>query len=271
MPKYHVSRTRGLISLIIAIASAVLVWNPAQAATVSFPSPVHSALVVAARQTQVPVLGPTWLPPLTHHITVLNRVHRTYAAIVKANTTRYSITWWGERHAFAVNSPNIMPDTIDAAGSPFVSVAGRRYATRAKAHSAVAHAIFTMSVTPQTTISRSAQRITISSHILGWKWVETNRSGPVKTIDYLAWHERGWLVVTVPALGSGLIGTAQSFVSQIAANRPGQFGGIAIDPTGDSTVAIATWQQGRLMYTVTATWGVSTAVLTAQSMHRLAN
>lgn len=271
MPQHHFSRTRGLMSMIMATASAVFVWNPSQAATVPFPSTVRSALVVAARHTHVPVLGPTWLPPLTHHTTVLNRAHHTYAATVKAQATNYSITWWGERHRFAVNSPNIMPDTIDAAGSPFVSVAGRRYATPAEAHSAVAHAIFTMSVEPQTTIPRGAQRVTISPHILGWKWVETDRSGPVKTIDYLAWHDRGWLVVTVPALGSGLIGTAQSFVSQVAANRPGQFGGIAIDPTGDSTVAIATWQQGRLMYTVTATWGVSTAVLTARSMHRLAH
>ena len=132
--------------------------------------------------------------------------------------------------------------------------------------------------------SETAQRVTILPHLPGYKWFETVRDpGHHVKIGFIAWHERGWILRTTAAapgpgsasghsgdsggvLEGGLIWTAQQFVNAVTANRPGSFGGVGVDLSPDGAHTGALWQEGRMVYTVNADRGVSTAISAAGSI-----
>ncbi|MCL4520423.1 MAG: hypothetical protein M1415_02360 [Firmicutes bacterium] len=167
-------------------------------------------------------------------------------------------------------------DSSDPAISPVVSLTGQRYSTRAQATATVEQLPGDLRAIP-----KMAQRVTILPHVPGWKWFVTYHApnGHVQKIGYVAWYERGWLLVTTPVgpgshlisdgvLVGGLIWTAQTLIPHVTAAMPGQAGTVNIEPTGDGTHVSASWQVGRIVYTVTANRGISTALSTTGSTRR---
>jgi len=69
-------------------------------------------------------------------------------------------------------------------------------------------------------------------------------------------------------LVGGLIWSAQQDVNAVTTNRPGWFGGVSIDPAPAGAHTEAIWQVGRLVYTLGADRGVSTALSAVGSMER---
>lgn len=276
------SRLGSVSSGIVLLGSSLMIVGMKPVSAPHFPGYTRQAFRVLAKITRLPLWAPTWLPP-----------HHTYVATqVSARPNQYQIDWWFEPKVLPVNSPEIMQDSSDPTDVAVLSLDVHRYATPTEAHMAVAHAIFGMSAHPLTTIPVTAQRVTIIPHLPGYKWFEdvlfTDATHKTK-VGYIAWHERGWLLVTQAVspgsgtnsldegrngkpilangvLSGGLIWTAQQFVKAVTANRPGSFGGVSVDPAPDGAHTGAIWQAGRMVYTVNADRGVSTAISAAGSM-----
>ena len=211
------------------------------------------------------------------------------ATEVHATADAYEISWHDDKKPLPVNSPQIYQDTLGSAGNALLTLNVQADATPTEAHAAVARAIF---VGPGgTAIPARATRVTIRPHLPGYRWFNLVKHFNGGKIGYLAWYERGWTLVT-PAdlpgpgttslreggngkpilvngvLSGGLIWTAQQFVNAVRANRPGSFGGVSIDPAPDGAHTEAIWQVGRLVYTLGADRGVSTALSAVGSMER---
>ncbi|MCL4521016.1 MAG: hypothetical protein M1415_05440 [Firmicutes bacterium] len=278
--RHPLSRWGSVSSGIVFLSSSLLIVGMKPVSTALFPNPTRQALTVLAKTMQLPLSAPTWMPP-----------HRGYMATqVHATTDAYQIAWYADRKPLPVNSSQILQDTTDPAMNALLNLDVHAYATTAEAHAVVARVIF---VEPGgTAIPARATRVTILPHLPGYRWFNSFKHllGGGK-MGYIAWHERGWTLVTpadLPGPGTtalregrkgkplttggvlmgGLIWSAQQDVNAITANRPGSFGGVTIDPAPDGAHTEAIWQVGRLVYTLGADRGVSTALSAVGSMER---
>ena len=275
-------RWGAVFSSLVLLGSCWMIVGMKPVSAPHFPGYTRQALRVLAKITRLPLWAPTWFPSPHHYVAIQ----------VSATSNQYQMAWWFEPKALPVNSPEIMQDSRDPTDVAILSLDVHRYATSAEAHVAVAHAIFGMSAHPLTTIPATSQRVTIIPHLPGYKWFEdvlfTDATHKTK-VGYIAWHERGWLLVTQAVspgsgtnsldegrngkpilangvLNGGLIWTAQQFVNAVTANRLGSFGGVSVDPAPDGAHTGAIWQAGRMVYTINADRGVSTAISAAGSM-----
>jgi hypothetical protein len=261
----------GLLPLIVGgMASARIPETPkavphrrAATSAISFPSYVRQAMHVAASTTRVPVLGPVWLPDTKAEGRRLMPPGGTFAATVKATPTSYQINFWVEAHALPVNSPKVVQDSDDPDVTPIVTVSGRRDPTKAVATKRVWN-----NVIP---VPRTAKRVTITANISGWLWKVTDRLRSSGLI-FIAWKERGWLVETAPIIPPNTdgvqvaVGTAKALIPKVLAAMPGQTGTIAI-AMGDGMHTTAMWQRGRLVYSVFANYGLSSATTVVGSLY----
>lgn len=237
---------------------------------VPFPPYVLQAMRVIAKTTRVPVLGPLWLPDTKAAGSRLMPPGGTFAATVKATPTSYQMNFWVEAHAFPVNSPKVVQDSGDPSVTPIVTIIGRRYTTKtAAAHTVIHNAGIAWAPIPNT-----AKRVPITAKISGWIWKHkvTGNTNHSYQVMYVAWHERGWLIETVPIippktnLSTVAVGTAQSLISKVMAPMPGQTGTIAI-AMGDGMHTTTMWQRGRIVYSVFANYGLSSATTVVSSLY----
>lgn len=262
---------------VFAASGLIVAATPVAAPALS--KATGQALALAAKTTQLPLSAPTWMPP-----------HRGYMVTqVHATADGYHIAWYADRKPLPVNSSQILQDTTDPAMNAILTLNVQAYATAAQAHAAVARAIF--AEPGGTAIPARAMRVTIRPHVPGYRWFNPVKHFNGGKIGYIAWRERGWILVTpavMPGSGTnsldegrngkpilvngilsgGLIWTAQQFVNAVTATRPGSFGGVSIDPAPDGAHTGAIWQVGRVVYTLGADRGVSTAISAAGSMQR---
>ncbi len=224
-----------------------------------FPSYVQSAFRVVLRKTDVPVLGPTWIPTPPGWMVRGG----AYAAEVHGSSDMYSISWWCERHPLSVNNAAIAQDTTDPNGDPLISVGGVRYPTIQRARKATT-----------LTIPRTAKRVTITSSQTGWIWIARDIKGG-QLVPNIAWHERGWLVKTSPMLLSTdrrqwtaeAVATAREVILTVGLQDPSSTGTITVDFSGDGTYVNAKWQRGDVVYSAYSTTGVQRALNTIRSLH----
>jgi len=235
-----------------------------------FPSYVRQAMDVVAKTTSVPVLGPVWLPNTKVSRISLMPLGGTFAATVQATSTRYQMNFWVEAHALPVNSPKVTQDSEDPNTTPIAIVSGQRYTTRAQAKLAVWHGAMSefVGLANLTAIPKNAHPVTITATQSGDVWIAHDY--PV-----IAWRERGWLLVTAPTIVpshhtawvAAAVTTARLVVSKVRSPMPGQFGTIAIDVGGDGIHTTARWQRGRIVYSVFANYGVSSATTVVGSLY----
>jgi hypothetical protein len=113
--------------------------------------------------------------------------------------------------------------------------------------------------------------VTITANISGWLWKVTDRLRSSGLI-FIAWKERGWLVETAPIIPPNTdgvqvaVGTAKALIPKVLAAMPGQTGTIAI-AMGDGMHTTAMWQRGRLVYSVFANYGLSSATTVVSSLY----
>lgn len=189
----------------------------------------------------------------------------TFAATVKATPTSYQLNFWVEAHALPVNSPKVVQDSDDPDVTPVVTVSGRRDPTKAAATQRVLN-----HVVP---IPHTAKRVTITANISGWLWKVTDRLNRSSSLIFIAWKERGWLIETAPIIPPNTEGvrvavrTAKALIPKVTAPMPGQTGTIAIAMGGDGMHTTAMWQRGRIVYSVFANYGLSSATTVVGSLY----
>ncbi len=264
--------SRVLQATVVLVAATTLLMTTEVSAAPTTPSPfpsyVRQAMDVVAKATRVPVLGPVWLPNTKAIGGRLMPPGGTFAATTQATATQYQINFWVEAHALPVNSPKVVQDSDDPSVTPIVTINGHRYATRRAAAKAVTHnpGLSWMS------IPHNAMQLSITPTRSGWIWKNTNGSA-----WYEAWDEKGWLIETIPIIApkTGLIAAdkeasqiARSLIGKIMAPMPGQRGPIAI-AMGDGDHTNAQWQRGRIVYSVFANYGLSSATTVVGSLFPL--
>ena len=232
-----------------------------------FPPDVAQAMAWAARRTRVPVLGPVWVPAF--HIR-----GRTFAATVVAKPAAYQIEFWREWHLLPPNSPKV--DSTDPALEPLVSVGGTRESSPALARHVVTTNAFDQIAGLQhsTRIPPAAQTVAITPTIRGRLWSHGSHGGRL-IVTVIAWHERGWLVVTYgPSLSrsktaqrQAAIAEAQQQVPKIMAAMPGQWGTICVAPAGTGDHTFVAWQRGTIVYSVYCNNGISGATTVVASLY----
>ena len=279
---FHLRRWRFVLGAILAsflLASKVGAASPsgtssrllATRASVKFPAYVAAAMAVAAKHTNVPVLGPLWLP--THNVRPKNG---TFAAVVKTSKRQYTMQFWREPHPLSVNNPEVVQDSTDPALEPLASVTGVREPSRRAARDMVLKNGldgFTLHGT-LLHIPANAQYVAITTTISGAVWIRRLRTrDPYSAV--VAWHEHGWLLVTESpfvystprqAVASA-VKTASTLISKVMAPMPGQLGTIWIDQGGDGEHTTAMWQRGKLVYSVFANYGLSPATTVVGSLY----
>jgi len=261
--------------IVLAVATMLLMTTGVSSTPTTpspFPSYVRQAMTVAAIHTHVPILGPVWLPDTKASGSRLMPSGGTFAATVQATATQYQMEFWVEAHTLPVNSPQIVQDSGDPSDEPIVTISGQRYATKRAAAQAVTHnpGLSWMAVPP------NATRLSITPTQSGWIWKDPHGSG----WWYEAWAERGWLIETVPVLVGGpktnrstaakeASQIARTFTTKIMSPMPGQRGTIAI-AQGDGDHTTAMWQRGRIVYSVFANYGLSSATTVVGSLYPMA-
>lgn len=260
------------VVIVLAVGTTLLMTMGVSAAPttpIPFPAYVRQAMAVVAKTTRVPILGPVWLPDTKAMGGRLMLPGGTFAATAQATATQYQMEFWVEAHALPVNSPQVVQDSDDPSVTPIVTLSGHRYATRRAAAQAVMHnpGLSWMAV-PQ-----NATRLSITPTQSGWIWKDPHGSG----WWYEAWDERGWLIETIPLIApqTGLTAAdkeasqiARSLMGKVMAPMPGQRGTIAI-AMGDGDHTTVQWQRGRIVYSVFAGYGLSSATTVVGSLSPL--
>ncbi len=284
---FHLRRWRCFLGAILAsflLASNVGAASPsgtssrlpATSASVKFPAYVAAAMAVAAEHTNVPILGPLWLPTHAAGGSLMRPKNGTFAAIVKTSKRQYTMQFWREPHPLPVNNPEVVQDSTDSAVEPLATVTGVREPSRLDArdmvlkngldgfnlHGTLLH------------IPVNAQYVAITTTISGEVWIRRLRTrDPYSAV--IAWHEHGWLLVTESPLVystprqavASAVKTASTLISKVMAPMPGQLGTIWIDQGGDGEHTTAMWQRGKLVYSVFANYGLSPATTVVGSLY----
>ncbi len=223
--------------------------------------------VAAKTATQVPILGPLWLPDAKAAGSRLMPPGWTFAATVQAAPTRYQMNFWLEAHALAANSPKVVQDSGDPSVTPIATVSGQRYHTSSEAARAVMQNNDNGDLR-FAKIPKTAHRISIAPETPGWVWRQTSATGSKSLM--ITWHERGWLIETdpsfVPAYETA-VSFARHLVPKVMAPMPGRTGTITIAVAADGQHTTATWQRGKIAYSVFADYGVSSATTVISSLY----
>ena len=253
---------------VAAKAPAAPTRRPVASASVKFPSYVANAMAVAAKTTKLPVLGPLWLPDTKAMGRRLMPPHGIFAVTVKASKTRYTMQFWVEAHALPVNGPKVVQDSEDPHAKPITVVSGERYRTARDAAVAVDDNIAVWGPVPKT-----AQRVAITPNLSGLAWMPQTAGVEVEMI---AWRERGWRVEAdafpVPNVKpvTTAVATARTLVPRVMASMPGHIGTLSISTSwrdDDGTATTAMWQRGKLVYSVFAPYGVTSATTVVSSLY----
>ena len=263
MQRVDVRRRATIVSLIIGSTSLVALTLGTKATPPAFPPYVQQALAVAAKKTQVPVLGPLWIPDRAAANSRLIPAHGTFAASLQSSRTAYAISWYYEPHSLSVNNPEIAQDSMGPQHAPMLIVEGIRYPTRSKARAVVLSNIFY----PKTyyAVPANARPVHLASGLTGWLWL-------TKGTDDIVWQERGWTIATsapMPSLQKKSLWAtqattwAQTLVPKIMAPMPGQVGTITDNPSGGVWVK---WQRGRIVYAIYVPYGLSPATTVVGSL-----
>ncbi len=269
---FPISRISQAVIVLAATTTLLMTTGVSAAPTTPspFPSYVRQAMTVAGAGSHVPILGPVWLPDTRASGVRLMPPRGTFAATVQATSTSYRMAFWVEAHALPVNSPQVEQNSEDPSATPIAIVSGQRYPTRAQAKRAVWHGTVGEfgGLANLTAIPQNAHPVAITATQSGEVWFAHNY--PV-----IAWRERGWLLVTAPTIVpsqrtawvAAAVTTARLVVDKVRAPMPGQFGTIAIDVGGDGIHTTARWQRGRIVYSVFANYGVSSATTVVGSLY----
>lgn len=239
---------------------------------------MEQALAVAAKTTRVPVLGPLWIPNRTAMGSRLGPKDGTFAASLQSSRTSYAISWSYEPRALSVNNPEIAQDSTDPQHAPMLTVEGIRYPTRAQARAAVLKNVFNQFTRA---IPKTATHVALATGITADVWRQRTPSGPNGTMspwNNVAWHQRGWLIVTAPnavfyqdapqtqrAYEVEAITWAKSLIPKVRAPMPGMLGSISVQGGGGG-VSVK-WQRGRIVYAVYEPYGLSPATTVVGSLY----
>ncbi len=220
----------------------------------------EQAIRLAASRTEIPVIGPRWIPTRGVGGQVIPGM---LTATVTASRHQYAINFWMVARSRPVSYATLLNvnQTTDPADTPVLTIKGRRYATRSAAERAV------LKRTVNFLVPHTARRVQITPNVAGWIWRSSKNKGAFVNVE---WRDRGWLIQTQP-LGNpqtivAAIKTARILSAKVAAPMPGQRGTIWEEIASDGEHTTVAWQHGRMVYSVGRYWGLSPALTAVGSL-----